>query len=101
MSEFQRYLDEQLENIHVMKEDMFAEPEPEYDVYAEIRQAISDLRQEQHMTQKELAAKAGLTQANISNLEKGTTRPTIETLKKIAKATGTRLHIEFDGEEVL
>lgn len=40
------------------------------------------------MTQKELAKKSGLTQANISNIEKGFIRPTIDSLKKIADATG-------------
>lgn len=52
------------------------------------------------MTQKDLASRTGLTQANISNLEKGSSKPTIETLKKIADATGTRLVIEFTSPEV-
>lgn len=57
-------------------------------------------RHDSHMTQKELAAKCGITQANISNLEKGTTKPTIESLKKIADALGMRLVVEFVGREV-
>jgi len=52
------------------------------------------------MTQKELAAKCGITQANISNLEKGTSKPTIESLKKIADVFEMRLVVEFVGREV-
>ena len=51
------------------------------------------------MTQKELASKCGVTQANISNLEKGITKPTIDTLKKIADAFSLRLRIQFTGRE--
>ena len=52
-----------------------------YDIYQEIRDAITALRHDNHMTQKDLASRTGLTQANISNLEKGSSKPTIETLK--------------------
>ena len=61
---------------------------------------VIELRHDNQMTQKELAVKCGITQANISNLENGTTRPTIESLKKIADALGMRLVVEFVGWEV-
>jgi transcriptional regulator with XRE-family HTH domain len=51
------------------------------------------------MTQKELAKECGLTQANISNIEKGISKPTIDSLKKIADAFGKRLRIEFEDRE--
>jgi hypothetical protein len=35
----------------------------------------------------------------ISNLEKGITKPTIDTLKKIADAFSLRLRIQFTGRE--
>ena len=38
---------------------------------------------------------------DISNIEKGTTRPTIDSLKKIADATGRRLIIQFGDREVM
>ena len=101
MSDFQKFLDENLGNIRLQSDDMSTEPAPVYDIYSEIRKAIIMLRKEQHMTQKELAEKTGLTQANVSNLEKGTSKPTIDSLKKIADATGTRLIIEFAEQEVL
>lgn len=101
MNDFQAFLDENLGNINLQSDEMITDPVPAYDIFLEIREAIIKLRKEQHMTQKELAGKTGLTQANISNLEKGTSKPTIDSLKKIADATGTRLIIEFAEQEVL
>ena len=96
MSDFQRFLDKKLSSIDFQERPTVGNPVNEYDIYAEIRESISALRKQRKLTQKELAEKTGLTQANICNLERGTTKPTIETLKKIADATGTRLVISFD-----
>ena len=101
MSDFQKFLDDNLGSIHLASEDMIGEPSPVYDIYEEIRESIVSLRREQHMTQKELAIKTGITQANLCNLEKGITRPTIDSLRRIADATGTRLVVEFTKQEVL
>jgi len=100
MSDFQKYLDDNLGNIDIneMNEtDIWYE---DYNIYAEIREALINLRKENHITQKELANMIGMTQANISNLEKGVKKPTIDTLKKIADALGVRLVISFAGREV-
>ena len=100
MSDFQKFLDENLSSVSLNKDDMVADALEEYDIFKEIREMITTLRHDSHMTQKELAAKCGITQANISNLEKGTSKPTIESLKKIADALGMRLVVEFVGKEV-
>ena len=100
MSDFQKFLDENLSNVHINKDDTGADAPEDYDIYGEIRDMIIQLRHDSHMTQKELAAKCGITQANISNLEKGTSKPTIESLKRIADALGMRLVVEFVGREV-
>ena len=100
MSDFQKFLDEQLGSIQIDRGITNEDVGGSYDIYKEIRDAIALLRHENHITQKDLARKAGLTQANISNLEKGSSKPTIDTLKKIADATGTRLVIEFARLEV-
>ena len=100
MSEFQRFLDENLGNIRISEDDDMREVPDDYDIFREIRDMVAFHRHESHMTQKELAAKCGITQANISNLEKGTSKPTIESLKKIADALGMRLVVEFVGREV-
>ncbi len=100
MSDFQKFLDENLSGVSLDKNDAVIDIPEDYDIYKEIRDMIIAFRHDSHMTQKELAAKCGITQANISNLEKGTSKPTIESLKKIADAFGMRLVVEFVGREV-
>lgn len=67
------------------------EIEPEY----EIIQQIIKLRIEQDISQKELAARAGTKQSNISRLESGDYNPSMQFLKKVAKALGKELHVSF------
>ena len=100
MSDFQKFLDENLGTIRINEDEVVPETLDDYDIFKEIRDMIIQFRHDSHMTQKELAAKCGITQANISNLEKGTSKPTIESLKKIADALGMRLIVEFVGREV-
>jgi len=100
MSDFQKFLDENLGNICINEDDVEMDVHDDYDIYQEIRDMIIALRHESHLTQKELAEKCGITQANISKFEKGTSKPTIESLKKIADALGMRLVIDFVGREV-
>ena len=99
MSDFQNFLDEHLSSIRLNDQEADYKPFETYDIYKDIRDMIMSLRHEKHITQKELAAKCGITQANISNIESGTSKPTIETLKKIADALEMRLVVEFVGWE--
>lgn len=48
------------------------------------------------LTQEELAKKMGTTQPVVARLESGRTQPSIRTLETFAKATGTRLLIDFE-----
>lgn len=102
MSDFQNFLDKMLIQVDVeelKQEDVVIY---EYDIYKEIQELVIGAREKADFTQKELALRCGLTQANISNIEKGVTRPTIDSLKKIADATGSRLVIQFvDREEMM
>jgi DNA-binding XRE family transcriptional regulator len=100
MSDFQKYLDDNLGNIKIDNIEDDTISVAEYDIYKEIRERVISLRHECEMTQKDLAAKSGITQANISNLEKGRIKPNIDTLKKIADAMGMRLVVDFVGQEV-
>ncbi len=100
MSDFQKYLDDNLANIDISEANETFNRNGDYDVYVEIREALISLRKENHMTQKELANLTGMTQTSISNIEKGISKPTIETIKKIADALGVRLVISFEGSEV-
>lgn len=65
--------------------------EPEYEIIKEIIKARID----QNISQKELAEKVGIKQANISRLESGEYNPSLKFLKKIAKGLGKELHISL------
>ena len=45
---------------------------------------IKELREEYQLTQKELAAKIGNVQRNVSNWENGSSEPDLETIAKLA-----------------
>jgi len=64
----------------------------------EISKMVIKLRNAAHLTQAELASKAGTTQPVIARLESGTdTRiPSLTLLARIAAASHARLHIGFD-----
>lgn len=53
-------------------------------------------RHKSGMTQKELAARSGIYQADISKLERGLGNPSLSTLKRLADAMGMELKIGFD-----
>ena len=75
---FDDYLQEQLKNPEFKKE--WDDIQPEMDVI----RAMIDARIEQNLTQKELAARTGIDQADISKLENGTRNPSLKLLKKLA-----------------
>ena len=65
--------------------------QPEMDII----RAMIDARTAQHLTQKELAERTGINQADISKLENGTRNPTINLLKRLAEGMDMTLKIEF------
>lgn len=89
MDDFDKYLDEQLQNPDFKKE--WDENELEYQLMMMILKA----RNEQNLTQSELAERTGIRQSNISRIEKGQALPSISTLCKIAHGLGKRLQIKF------
>lgn len=61
-------------------------------------QLISEIvrvRQEENMTQAELAEKIGIQQSNVSRLERGHSNPSIEFIERIAIGLNRELKIEF------
>ena len=85
MSSFRDYLNHQLEDTEFKKEWDAIEPE-----FA-IIQAMIDARKSSGLTQKELAAKTGMSQADISKLENGNANPSIKTLQRLAKGMDMKL----------
>ena len=57
--------------------------------------AIVDACTSQNMTQKELAERTGINQADISKPENGTRNPSVNLLKRLADGMGMALKIEF------
>ncbi|MCQ2081352.1 MAG: helix-turn-helix domain-containing protein [Lachnospiraceae bacterium] len=78
-----------------MQDPLFAKEyeaiQPEMDVI----RAIVDARTSQNITQKELAERTGVNQADISKLENGTRNPSVNLLKRLAEGMGMALKIEF------
>ena len=89
MSEFRELLNEQLKDPEFEKE--WNEIQPEMDVI----RVMVDMRIKQNLTQKELASRTGIDQADISKLENGTKNPSLKLLKKLAVGMGMQLKIEF------
>ena len=89
MTNFNEFLEKRLNDPNFKKEYDALEPE-----YA-IMKAMLEARIESGMTQKELADRSGITQADISRLENGNGNPSIRTLKRLANAMGKNLKIEF------
>ena len=58
-------------------------------------QAILRARVQAGLTQKQLADMTGISQADISRLERGTANPSIKTLQRVATALGRKVQIEF------
>ncbi len=89
MSEFQDFLNEQLQDDEFRKE--WEDIQPEMDVI----RAMVDARISQNLTQKELAERTGINQADISKLENGTRNPSLKLLKHLADGMGMTLKLEF------
>ena len=62
---------------------------------SEIMQAMTSARKYSGLTQKQLSAKTGITQSDISQLENGVANPSLSTLRRIATAMGMKLKVEF------
>lgn len=58
--------------------------------------ALIDARSRAGLTQKELAEKMDTSQSAVARMESGRSIPSGNTLKRFARATGTRLRITFE-----
>ncbi|MFE3101500.1 helix-turn-helix domain-containing protein [Nocardia tengchongensis] len=82
----------------------YTEPDDVTEVRREIQlsmalaQAVYDRRTELGLTQADLAARAGLTQAKISRIEGSDTVPTLPLLAKLAEALDATLNIALDAD---
>ena len=61
-----------------------------------LARAVINARVTAGLTQEQLAQRMDTTQSVIARLESGRTRPSTQTLERLATATGTRLQISFE-----
>ncbi|HSR07768.1 MAG TPA: helix-turn-helix transcriptional regulator [Bryobacteraceae bacterium] len=61
-----------------------------------LARAVIKARVSAGLTQEQLAQRMETTQSVIARLESGRTRPSTQTLDRLANATGTRLKISFE-----
>ena len=89
MKTFNDMLEKQLEDDEFRKEYEAIQPE------MDIIKALVDARNSLNLTQKELAERTGINQADISKIENGTRNPSLNLLKRLADGMGMVLKIEF------
>jgi ribosome-binding protein aMBF1 (putative translation factor) len=61
-----------------------------------VAKAVIAARNRAGLTQMELARKMGTTQPVVARMEGGRVQPSLQTLQRLAKATGSRLTIRFE-----
>ena len=93
MKNFDAFLETQLQDEDFRKE--YESMQPEFDVI----KAMVAARNSQNLTQKELAERTGIHQADISKLENGTRNPSLNLLKRLAEGMGMVLKVEFIPKE--
>lgn len=89
MRNFQETLSEQLNDADFKKE--YDRLQPEFAII----QAMLDARKASGLTQKDLAKRTGIAQADISKLENGNANPSLRTLQRLADGMGMKLKLEF------
>lgn len=90
MSDFRKYMERQ------MQDPAFQAEHDKTRTEFEITRALIAARVSQNLTQKELSARTGIRQSNISRIENGTCSPTIATLQALADGMGKKLNVKFE-----
>lgn len=89
MSDFRNFLNQQLEDEEFRKE--WEALQPEYNTM----RAMIEARKKNNLTQKQLAERTGIDQADISKIETGNANPTIHMLQRLADGMDMMLKLEF------
>ena len=75
------------------------EERKEHHLSMALAKAVYDRRVELGLSQSELAARCGLTQAKVSRIEGSDTVPTLPLLVKLAKGLDASLNIAIDADD--
>ena len=95
MRTFDDYLAEQMKDEEFRRE--YESMKPEFDLI----RALINARISKNLTQKQLAERTGINQADISKLENGTRNPSIKLLQRLAEGMDMILKIEFVPKQKL
>ena len=60
-----------------------------------IPERLRAYRESRNLTQKELSALTGITQADLSKIENGNANPSLNTLMKLANGLGKKLQVSL------
>ena len=64
---------------------------PQYELIAQ----IIAIRNEEGLTQEDLAERTGIARSNISRLESGNYNPSFEFMARVARGLGREIHVEL------
>ena len=78
-----------------LKDEAFKKEYTALELEFQIIKALLDGRKEKNLTQKQLAERTGINQADISKIEKGNANPSIKTLQRLAAGMDMNVRIEF------
>ena len=83
-----------------LKKEILEDPEvrKEYDAMEpefQLVLALLELRNEQNLSQQELADRTGINRSDISRIEHANANPSLKTLKRLASALGKSVRISF------
>ncbi len=96
---------DQLAEFARMRDEMMADPRfraflADRDEEMAVVAGIVAARKAAGLSQAALAARIGSTQSAVARMEAGRASPRLDTLRRIARATGHRLWVEFLPEEL-
>lgn len=77
------------------KSPEFREEYAKYQPEIECVRALVEARKTQNLTQKELSERTGIRQSNLSRIESGKCKPTLEMLQKIAAGLGKTVEVHI------
>lgn len=91
-------------NLNELKRAWMKDPDfrAEYDALEDefiLIRALIEARARSGLTQSELARRMGTTQSAIARIEGGRINPSVEMLRRYARATGNRLHVMLEADE--
>ena len=88
------------DNLDLSSEELWdngktSDRQDDVDIFSLVGAEITRKREQVGLTQKELAEKTGIYQADISKIERGKANPSLQTLNRLAEGIDTTLHIEL------